>query len=70
VRISGGQAHFGRHADVERDAGLAECHPESFECLLNAAARVLVTARVDVRRHHGIRRAFVRRRLRHGEPFD
>ena len=65
----GRQPDFGRHADVQRNASLAECRPESLESLLDGAARVLVTARVDVRRHHGIQDAVVRRGLRHGEPF-
>src|SRR5665213_1431095 len=64
----GREPYFGRHAYVQRYASLAQRQPEVLEGLLNAAARVLVAAREDVRRHHGIRNAIGRRGPRQREP--
>src|SRR6266480_3849844 len=62
------QPYFGRHADMQRYARLAQRQAEVLERLLDGAARVFVAARVDVRRHHGIRDAIGHRGLRQGEP--
>src|SRR4030088_2207803 len=41
------QPYFGRHADMQRYAGLAQRQAEVLERLLDGAARVFVAARVD-----------------------
>src|SRR5882762_6911364 len=64
----GRHPYFGRHADMQRHARLAQRQPEVPERLLDGAARVWVAARVEVRGHHGIRNAIGHRGLRQGEP--
>src|SRR5882762_4367706 len=64
----GRQPYFGRHTDMQRYASLAQRQPEVPERLLDGAAGVFIAARVDVRRHHGIRNAIGHRGLRQGEP--
>src|SRR5207302_4394754 len=64
----GRQPYFGRHADMQRYARLAQRQAEVLERLLDGAARVFVAARVNVRRHHGVRNAIGHRGLRQGEP--
>ena len=64
----GRQLYFGRHADMQRYASLAQRQPEVLEGLLDGAACVFIAARVNVRRHHGIPNAIGRRGMRHGEP--
>ena len=63
----GREPHFGRHADMQWDACFTQRRFVSPKHPLNTAARVLITARVHVRRHDGIDDTVVRRCPRQGE---